>query len=517
MSNFKLQTAHPLIQSEQTFVLDRKIISIHSIDRDYKKWPNSNNFGVDLGEAFHNVQSLRLINYSFPTNNYTFSKAYQNTKLSFTYVNKLNLKFENEQGGGTPFDNINKVLSAISGEPEPGTGTNSNNWITLFPEDVNVYSKDVSGNFIRQIVPARGNPHDPSWNDTDFDKSENIVQVRWEPETVQIDIPEGYYSAENLAKTIESLMNKAIFNISADSNHSCFPVPGKSDSTVDYAGLTKPPTDTDSNWYRNPSNTSKWGLKPFVVYYDKISNKIFIGATEGEFTLNFSKQEIYDADCDVNKAIFHQYTKWGLPSYLGYDKEEYKGVETDIKNTQDFYIKNIGGLYLHHDINTPWLQPSGTSSFLIGNNTTTTLTQVDNTIVRNVSAINNLDIQGEDAIYVEIDRYNNIDEIYPYSERTGHLYNNDLGHRVNGSFAKIPLSTNNFRQANGVRNSMITNIFHSDPPIQRIDRLKLKFRYHDGRLVDFKNLPFSLTLELNMLKDEQTRGKTVRIPHLYNL
>ena len=92
MSNFKLQTAHPLIQSEQTFVLDRKIISIHSIDRDYKKWPNSNNFGVDLGEAFHNVQSLRLINYSFPTNNYTFSKAYQNTKLSFTYVNKLNLK-----------------------------------------------------------------------------------------------------------------------------------------------------------------------------------------------------------------------------------------------------------------------------------------------------------------------------------------------------------------------------------------------------------------------------------------
>ena len=36
MSNFKLQTSHPLIQSEQTFVLDRKVISVHSIDRDYK-------------------------------------------------------------------------------------------------------------------------------------------------------------------------------------------------------------------------------------------------------------------------------------------------------------------------------------------------------------------------------------------------------------------------------------------------------------------------------------------------
>ena len=42
--------------------------------------------------------------------------------------------------------------------------------------------------------------------------------------------------------------------------------------------------------------TSKWGLKPFVVYYDNISNKIIIGTKEGKFTLNFSKQEIYDAD-----------------------------------------------------------------------------------------------------------------------------------------------------------------------------------------------------------------------------
>ena len=85
MSNFILQTAHPLIQREQTYVLDRKLISIHSVDRDYQQWPNSNHFGIDLGEAFHNVQSMRLINFAVPSNNYTFSTAYQNTKMSFTY------------------------------------------------------------------------------------------------------------------------------------------------------------------------------------------------------------------------------------------------------------------------------------------------------------------------------------------------------------------------------------------------------------------------------------------------
>ena len=41
-SNFIVQNTHPLIQREQTYVLNRKLVSIHSEDRDYAKWPNSN-------------------------------------------------------------------------------------------------------------------------------------------------------------------------------------------------------------------------------------------------------------------------------------------------------------------------------------------------------------------------------------------------------------------------------------------------------------------------------------------
>ena len=54
-------------------------------------------------------------------------------------------------------------------------------------------------------------------------------------------------------------------------------------------------------------------------------------------------------------------------------------------------------------------------------------------------------------------------------------------------------------------------------PIERIDRLRFRFRYHDGRLVDFKCLPFSFTLEFNMLRDEQLRSYLVRVPPLYCL
>ena len=50
---------------------------------------------------------------------------------------------------------------------------------------------------------------------------------------------------------------------------------------------------------------------------------------------------------------------------------------------------------------------------------------------------------------------------------------------------------------------------------EKLSKLKFKFRYHDGRLVDFKCLPFSFTLEFNMLRDEQMRARNVRISGLY--
>jgi len=522
MSNFKLQTSHPLIQSEQTFVLDRKVISVHSIDRDYKKWPNSNNFGIDLGEAFHNVQSLRLIDYSLPTNNYTFSTSYQNTKLSFTYTTKLRFTFGAHDAtpvfkktDGTDYDSNKAMIDDIMYKIFPSTTTGF--WFKDKPSDIKIMVKQTDGTWKETTTSstlfAEATPAPPI---TNMDNTNMQFEIIWEPVNFQITIPEGSYTAENLAKTVESLMNKEVFNASADSNYIMFPLTGKSDNTFDYNGLLKTSSDTDSVWYRNPDDVTNWGLKPFVVFYDNTSNKLLIGSKQGEFTMNFSNQEIYDPTCDVNKAIFNQYTKWGLPSYLGFTKIDLSGLSTDISSNTDYYIKNIGGLYLHNNISTPWIQPSGFSEIICSGDNNATFKS--NTIVRNVSATNNLDIAGEDAIYIEVDRYNNIDEIYPYSERTGHLYNNDLGHRVNGSFAKLSLpGKNDFSQHRGVKQSLCTNLFHSDPPIQRIDRLKFKFRYHDGRLVDFKNLPISLTFEFNMLKDEQSRGKYVRIPHLYGL
>ena len=54
MSNQNIHQNHPLIPRQQTYVLDRKIISFHSTDRDISKWPEANHFEIMLPEKLHN-------------------------------------------------------------------------------------------------------------------------------------------------------------------------------------------------------------------------------------------------------------------------------------------------------------------------------------------------------------------------------------------------------------------------------------------------------------------------------
>ena len=131
----------------------------------------------------------------------------------------------------------------------------------------------------------------------------------------------------------------------------------------------------------------------------------------------------------------------------------------------------------------------------------------------------NINILGENVMYMEVDKYNTIDEIAPYSENTSASINNDYHGKVNSAFAKIPLPSccGVFPQVFDSRNGFLMNISHYEPPLERLTRLKFTFRYHDGRLVDFKCLPLSFSIEFNMLRDEQMRARNVRIPGLYTL
>ena len=278
-----------------------------------------------------------------------------------------------------------------------------------------------------------------------------------------------------------------------------------------------------------------------------------IGASEGSFTLEADTEIIYTFEkCSPNKFMFSQYTKWGLPYYMGFNKEKYytfdinldndiilsdegQGIQTLANGNLDFprdvakqpikniFISGMNGLILYTNStsqfgNNNWIEASGKGNINFYHQGVPSPNPTYNNLNKTVSILtspNNVNLMGEDCIYMELEKYNNINEIYPFSERSNTLYNCDYGCKSDSAFAIIPLTRTPFGTELGNRTSFNTNVFFSEPPIKNINRLEFRFRYHDGRLVDFKNLPFSFVLEFNMLREEQARNKIIRIPHLY--
>ena len=364
MSQFILNENHPLIPREQNYVLEQKIISIHSYDRDISKWPNSNHFEIDLPEDLTNIQSMRLAQITLPHNQYVFTNAYQNIKLMFS----------------------------VNG-PIITTGT------------------------------------------------------------LTITIEEGSYTTDQLAIEIATKMNKAVADsIPAPYNH-------------------------------------------FICAYNAVTNTFWFGNDQDAFTLHFEQNPGYTIPCGQPEVWTH-YTKWGLPAYLGYSKKTYTAT-LDPSGTTD----PSGGFGFDYE-DIQWLPAIDTSGVYY---------------VDISSGICNVDVFGENTIYMEIQKYNSIDELEPYSENTMGLYNNDYAGKVNSAFAKIPIGLSNaFALYGDNRNNFLMNIATFTPPLDRITRLRFTFRFHDGRLVDFKCLPFNFSLEINMLRDEQKRRMHVRVPKLYH-
>lgn len=333
MFSQSLHRHNVIIPREQTYVTDKKLISIHSEDRDSKQWKNNNLFEIVLPEVLKNVNSLRLVNITIPDSIYTFTNNYQNTKLNFTV-------------GST---------------------------------------------------------------------------------TYTINIEEGTYTGEELANELTYKMNKG----------------------------------------RGGNN--------FQVVFNKTNNKMMFFNTTEEFTLNNSDSIDYTYDCGY-KNVFNQNIYWGLPYYLGFNKEDKEG-------------QNVGSSYQIAYSNTT-INTTGTNVYMC---------QSDNICV----------LQLQDSIYIELDKYNNISEIEPYSTRTNNSFNNDYNASVNSAFAKILLTNGRFENiVNDITHLPYCYVFKT--PNVSIDKLKFKLRFHDGRLVDLKNQPFSMLIEAETLVDEQQRNMSIR-------
>ena len=90
MSRFNVQQTHPIIPPARQYAYDVQYVSIHSEDRNIVKYPNSNDFEIELPQDYCNVQSVTLDNWTFPANYNTFSLLQSNVSLTFKILDPYN-------------------------------------------------------------------------------------------------------------------------------------------------------------------------------------------------------------------------------------------------------------------------------------------------------------------------------------------------------------------------------------------------------------------------------------------
>jgi len=112
-----------------------------------------------------------------------------------------------------------------------------------------------------------------------------------------------------------------------------------------------------------------------------------------------------------------------------------------------------------------------------------------------------------EPIYMEIDKLNIYDELNPHPSGSNNVHNNFSNSSVNTAFLKIPVSI-----YNQTMSRQYNNVISFNPPISRLNTLQFKFRYHDGRLVDFNNQDMNFTLEFIQLRGEIPQHINIRMP-----
>lgn len=335
----------------------------------------------------------------------------------------------------------------------------------------------------------------------------------------EIMCPQSYLNVESL-RLVDIQIPKNLYNISEhlQNNKMLMNFDGASHIIVVPDGLYS--SNKLAQALEKLLNASTGNVTTFIVKYNEVTNKFYF-KNDGlhNTSLDFTIQDLsYNIECGKNRImsvtndinVYGQYANWGLGAVLGFEKNRYQ-FETKTDNN-DFIWENSGNTVFLSDF-------SG------------------------IISENMINLFGDNNIIMELEKYNSIDELTPYIsseidnsgicasfmreytdnsvyqkgkitqiknsayymtknfDRSAKLEYNGS---INNAFAKIPITNNTTYSDSGSKGN-ISNISEYHPPIDKISKMRFRFRYHNGLLVDFQNLPITFTIEIGHLRNDFRR------------
>jgi hypothetical protein len=270
-------------------------------------------------------------------------------------------------------------------------------------------------------------------------------------------------------------------------------------------------TTAISDFFNDPDNSAYDQAKQlfttynrFEIVYNTVSQKLWFGNTTDQFVLTndsllFVRQELLDSSC-YRKRLLPNFSAWGLPSYLGFTRCPAYALSVqeiirlaDPNNNENTDIPNNVPRFYYGDVKKGddgyWLLPGAPGA-----------------TVYFLQAPLKISFMGPAYMYMEIDGLNCIDETAPWNLSEFTSQNNITNGTANSSFAKIAIPTTPISQWFD-RGS--ESFKHFNPPAERLRRLKIKLRYHNGQLVDFGQFEYSFMLEINLLRNQIEANYTI--------
>ena len=241
----------------------------------------------------------------------------------------------------------------------------------------------------------------------------------------------------------------------------------------------------------------------FRIVYNAVSQVLWFGNTADQFILTNDSIIYEDNPSACNKKSYlPQFIAWGLPAFLGFNRCDITAYSADeylqngpIENASISY-QNVPRFYYGDVVEDSrddgyWLLPGAPDA-----------------TVYFLRAPYKISFMGPAYIYMEVDGMNYIDEFAPWNLSNYTAHNNQTNGRVNSSFAKIAVPATPISQWFDINYTGPYKYWN--PPAERISRLKIKFRYHNGQLVNFGQFDYSFMIEFNLLKPQQDRSYNIR-------
>jgi hypothetical protein len=396
---YNTSTNHPLIPNANDYIIYKKYVSIHSEDRDILKYPNSNQFEIEMPEDITNIYSLRLINWTFPSNYNSFSQFSSNILLLF-YISK-----PYNPGANMVFNPLEQAI------------------FTALFESTN--------------------------------------------ELFEFTIQEGFY---NPTQMVTELQNK--FN---------FVVTQRIKKYLIANSLTDLLTEFND----------QGGYTKFIIVYNSVGQKIWYGNTSDEFIIANEAISLIDTLADnlfcASKAQLPEFDSWGLPANLGLSRCNTTSISIKDSATGEPFTPR----FFYGDVN-----PGDNGFWLLPDPTLT------GSVVYFIEPPYKINFMGPAYFYMELANNNCIDETSPYAVNKFTLTTNITNGITNAAFAKIGIPTTPISQWFD-RESLPYKMYW--PPADRMRKLNVKFRYHNGQLVNFGAFPYSFTIEFTTLLPNQPR------------